>query len=100
MAVFAISFRIDNGFDHPKRWQSVVDAIKKEAIDGDKWEETTSFFLIKSNKTAAELLDSIYYGSDLNESRDVILVLNTSFKDHAHKGAKYPYTLNALLDAR
>ena len=62
MALFAVTFRIDDGPDYAKRWQSVVDAIKKEAI-GPVWDEPTSFHLFQSNQTSKQLCDAIYYGS-------------------------------------
>jgi hypothetical protein len=100
MAVHAISFRIkdDSGYDN--RWSSLVAAIGVEATDGT-WQETTSFFVLQSTKSSAELASSLYYGSLLDDRKDLLVVINLSLKDQAIKGPLlYPYTLGSLLTAR
>jgi hypothetical protein len=99
LAVFAVTFRLEAGPDYSTRWQSVVEAVHREAI-GDVWEEPTSFFLFESRKSAHDLCHAIYHGSQIYDSRDLILVTNLSLKDYDQKGAKYPNTLSSLMNAR
>lgn len=101
MAVFNVSFRIKQTGDHAGRYQSVVERIRSEAIDGQYWEETTSFTVLRSNKSAADLADAIYFGSEFMTDWDKLLVVNLSVKDHATKGnIEYPATLASLMNAR
>lgn len=101
MAVFNISFRIKQEGDHAKRYESVVAAITAQAKKGSTWEETTSFFVLESDKSTDELCDAIYYKSDFMTDWDKLLVVNLSVKTHATKGhIEYPNTLNSLMAAR
>jgi len=52
MATFAVSFRLEYDGDYSDRYSSVVDAIRKEADEGRKWEEMTSLFIFKSSRSA------------------------------------------------
>jgi hypothetical protein len=99
MSVLAASFRIAREGDYNERYNSLVTALRKESIDSVS-EETTSFILIKSNKSAEAVAQSAYLGSSMND-RDVLLIVDLSYKSSAIKGEnKYPNTLAALLDAR
>lgn len=99
MAGFAVSFRIESEGNYNDRWASIIDAIRKESSEAP-WEETTSFLIIHSDKTADAIASSVYLGSSMTAG-DLVLVLNLSFKDHAVRGnAKYPYTLASLMAAR
>jgi hypothetical protein len=100
MAVFNISFRIKQAGDHASRYESVVNTIRAEAKD-KKWEETTSFFVLESDKTTEGLADAIYYQSEFMSDWDKLIVVNLSFKSYATKGAiEYPATLSSLMSAR
>jgi hypothetical protein len=99
MAVLAASFRIAREGDYNERWASVVAALKKESSDRI-WEETTSLIVLQSNKSAEAIAQSVYLGSSMTD-RDILLVVDLSYKTHAIKGEnKYPNTLSALMDAR
>jgi hypothetical protein len=100
MAIFAISFRIHEDSTYEERYESLIEQIKKEAIDAT-WEETTSFFIIESNETASKsLCDRLYNRSDILESKDILLVINLSAKGYAQRGAQYPNTLDSLMRKR
>jgi hypothetical protein len=100
MSVFNISFRIKQQGDHAKRYESVVAAIRKEA-KGSTWEETTSFFILESDKSSQELCNAIYFGSEFMTDWDKLLVVNLSIKFHATQGhIEYPNTLEQLMAAR
>jgi hypothetical protein len=101
MAIFNISFRIKETGEHQKRYESVVAAIKKEAKDNTTWEETTSFVVLESNKSAADLCNTIYYGSDFMTDWDKIVVVDLSTKAHASQGKfDYPNMLSSLMSKR
>ncbi len=101
MAVFNISFRIKQVGNHAARYDSVVEKIKAEATGQTSWEETTSFFVLESNKSASSLCNSIYVNSEFNNEWDKILVVNLSVKEHATRGKlDYPTALNGLMSRR
>jgi len=100
MAVFAISFRIHEDSTYEARYESLVQQIKDEAKNGDTWEETTSFFLIESDKSSKSLCDALYMDSKIQESKDILLVINLSAKAYAQRGVQYPYSLDALMQKR
>jgi hypothetical protein len=94
MAVFAISFRIKQVGNYTERYAS-LSAIKAQAI-GTTWEETTSFFVIKSSKDTNSLAGDLYTGSSM-ATTDKLLVVNLSIKDYATRGEiEYPNTLAGL----
>ncbi|MBM9594470.1 hypothetical protein [Roseitranquillus sediminis] len=97
MATHIISFRIENNSGYAERWASTVAAIRREA-DGSAWDETTSFFLIRSAKTADALATSIYVGSKFNSTCDTLLVVNAANATYATRGViKYPATLASFF---
>ena len=101
MAVFAVSFRVGDEGDRQGRWTSLVDTIRKQATTERTWEETTSFFVLESPKSADDLAHEIYIKSDMISDWDKLLVINLSLKEHASRGKiAYPATLNALMAAR
>lgn len=99
MAVFLATFRLKEGSDYTKRWQSVVTRIKSEAT-GPTWDETTSVIIFKSPKSAAALLNDIRLGSEIRKNEDHLLIINLTQKEYAEFGAQYPATLKSLMDAR
>lgn len=98
MASFAISFRIAKEGNNGERLTSLVKKIQEEAADGVCWKETTSFYLIKSNKTAAALARDLNSGSLIDRSLDTLLVINVTGRPFIESGVvKHPATLQALL---
>ncbi len=98
MATYMISFRIASDSDHSSRWASTVAAIRREAIGGTYWEETTSLVVIRSDKAADSLASSIFIGSEFNSTKDTLLVVNTTNTTYATRGeVKYPATLDGLF---
>jgi len=99
MAIFLISFRIQEDSTYEERYESLVDEIKNEA-SGSIWDETTSFFIIESNKASQLLCDDLYDHSQIVDSKDVLLVINLSARGYAQRGAQYPNRLSNLMDKR
>lgn len=98
MATYVVSFRLEHDGNYSDRYSSVVDAIRKEATGGNKWEEMTSMFIFKSEKSADAVATSIYLGSLLNASKDAVLVVNASDGTFATRGKiEYPATLASLF---
>tara|TARA_R110002072_G_scaffold16590_11_gene64532 strand:+ start:108 stop:437 length:330 start_codon:yes stop_codon:yes gene_type:complete len=98
MATYMISFRIASDSDHSSRWASTVAAIRREAIGGAYWEETTSLVVLKSDKVADSLASSIFIGSEFNSTKDTLLVVNTANSTYATRGkVEYPATLDGLF---
>ncbi len=98
MATYMISFRIASDSDHSNRWASTVAAIRREAIGGTSWEETTSLVVLKSDKPADSLASSIFLGSEFNSTKDTLLVVNTASSAYAPRGkVDYPATLEGLF---
>lgn len=77
MAIFAVTFRIHDDDSYRDRWSSVVDAIRAETTS-TYWEEPTSFALIESGKSSADVADSIKNNSKLAPSKDLLVVINLS----------------------
>ncbi len=97
MASYLISFTISAGSrNYNDVYQSLEEAVNKVASD-TAWDETTSFFALDSDRSTSDVADSIYFGSELLEGHDVLLVINTSKGEYRQRGAKYPNTLKARL---
>lgn len=98
MATHIISFRIAHDANAAARWESAVDKIRSEAKDGVAWEETTSFFLINSDKTASDLALSIYIGFKISSLTDKLLVIDVARNTYAaHGKIDYPATLASFF---
>jgi hypothetical protein len=102
MSIYAISFRIgDTGPDpsYEARYQSLVAAI--HAQTHRYWDETTSFFLIESNKSPGTLADALVDSSSFDPRKDLMLVVNLSdTRGEAVRGNYKDQDVNALLRAR
>jgi hypothetical protein len=99
MSLFAITFRIHEDSTYQERYDSLVKEIKSEATD-KIWDETTSFFLIKNDKSSKTLCNDLYLHSSILESKDILLVINLSQKGYDQRGAKLPVRLSNLMDKR
>ncbi|KQT51545.1 hypothetical protein DevBK_06985 [Devosia sp. BK] len=99
MALFAISFMLEDGSDYNDRLATLVKAIE-EAADGDVWSETASFFLVTSTKNSANLKDEIMASVGLQDG-DVLLVINLSkTKGHSTHGLSKKTLFKKLIDQR
>ena len=97
MAHYTVSFTLSSARDdYQEVYQSLMDAVEDEATDRP-WKETSSFLAFKSHKGTKALMKAIYLGSKLLESKDVLLLINTTQGEFSVKGAKYPNTLEDRL---
>jgi hypothetical protein len=78
MALYAISFRVEHEDNYDDRYQSLVSAIKAQASGPAYWEETTSFVLLVSDKSPADLADAIVAASKFNANKDLLLGIHLS----------------------
>ena len=100
MATYLITFRLDYNSSYSDRWDSVVKAIRAQALDGRTWEEMTSVIVLESSKTAEALALDIYITSDFNATTDKLLVVNSSNNTHATRGEiDYPATLGGFFNS-
>jgi hypothetical protein len=101
MAIFAITFRIHDDSSYHDRYQSVVDAIKTVAAQGNNfWDEPTSFFLIESSKNSEGIAAEIDQNSDFAASKDLLLVINLSRKGYKAIGLVRDNDLHELMKKR
>ncbi|HEX2581563.1 MAG TPA: hypothetical protein VHL08_06250 [Dongiaceae bacterium] len=97
MAVYLISFRINEKMDHQnKRYEALTSLIEDELI-GDWWGETTSFYIKESildiDSLASKLINKI------NERVDKLLLLDINTKNGRTSGDFFDQvTLETLID--
>lgn len=98
MATHLISLRISFDAGYSDRWSSTVASIRSEAKEGRSWEETSSFFVLESVKTADAFASSVYARSKFDVSRDTLLVVNATHNTYATRGKiDYPVTLASFF---
>ena len=101
MAIFAITFRIHDDAGYSERYESVVYAIKGQAIgNGRYWDEPTSFFLLESSLTSDNLAAKIDQNSVFSPSKDLLLVINLSQKGYKAIGNVTDNDLHELMKKR
>lgn len=99
MALFAVSFMLEDGSDYKDRYTALTKAIE-EAADGDVWSETASFYLVTSTKNSASLKDEITAAVAMQDG-DVLLVINLSkTKGHATSNLAKKALFKKLIDQR
>ncbi|RYE60128.1 MAG: hypothetical protein EOP20_03375 [Hyphomicrobiales bacterium] len=99
MALFAISFLLEDGSDYNDRYAALVKAIEN-AADGDVWSETASFYLVNSTKNSVNLKDEIIAAVSLQDG-DKVLVINLSkTKGHATSGLTKKTLFKKLIEQR
>ncbi|MEH6697808.1 MAG: hypothetical protein V7672_03820 [Brevundimonas sp.] len=96
--------RIQSGPDYSERRSATVAKIYEEGGGAvDVWDEPTSSYILKSEKTASGLCDAIYFDAPIYEDRDMIAVVNLSVKGagcYSARGLAYPHLLKKLMGAR
>lgn len=93
MSTFIISFRVGSEGDYSQRYQTMMARIFAISTT-NTWEETTSFVLIDSPRSAEDIATDIYVNSDMNSKFDTLLVIDLDNGLHATRGVvKYPNTL-------
>jgi hypothetical protein len=103
MSLFAVTFRIeyDTETRYDKVYESLVAAIKAESR-GSYWDDPTSFFLITSDRSSADLADTIVANTKgFDSSKDLVFVINLSVtKGHSAKGHIIDKDITALMASR
>lgn len=99
MALFAVSFKLEDGSDYNDRYAALTKAIE-EAADGDVWSETASFYLVTSTKNSVGLKEEIMAAVAMQDG-DVLLVINLSkTKGHATEGLSKKALFKKLIEHR
>lgn len=99
MALFAVSFMLEDGSDYNDRYTALTKAIEA-AADGDVWSETSSFYLVNSTRNSLGLKDEIT-GAVALQDGDVLLVINLSkTKGHATSGIAKKALFKKLIEQR
>lgn len=99
MAHFVVTFRISSDSTYQARYDSFMEKIYELAGGtGATWEETTSFLSFKATGTADSVCDSLYFGSEFNALKDMMVVIDLDARKKAVKGdVKYLGTLSDNL---
>jgi len=95
LSLFAVTVRLGDGADRSARWQSVVIALHGEARS-DVWQESASFFLLESPKSARQLCDAIFGAADVYDDRDLVVVIKLSLRSRADRDVTEEFALDGL----
>ena len=99
MALFAVSFVLEDGSDYNDRYAQLTKAIA-EVADGEVWSEMPSLFLLTSTKNSVGLKEEILASVAVQDG-DVMLVINLSkTKGHATQGVKRKMLFKKLIEQR
>jgi hypothetical protein len=93
---FSVAWDGDGG-SYSDRYDSLMQAIRRQA-SGPIWAETTSLVAIKSGRSPADMLETLYFGSSINEGLgDKLLVVRPDDGTHAARGMKNPSLLASFF---
>ena len=104
MSVYAVSFRLKDSGDaeasYAQRYKTLRASISALDVVRRHWHGTTSFHIIESYETAADLRSRLYNLSEIALD-DEVLVINLSLKTYAaSSGIRDATTLESLMDDR
>lgn len=99
MTHFVISFRIKSDASYQERYDSFIKRVYE--IGGEApavWEETSSFFAIRASGNAASVCSDLYFKTEFDSAKDLMVVIDLDKGEKATKGEiKYLATLTACL---
>jgi len=72
---YIIGFEIKRDDDYHSRYNSLMKLINKASF---KWTEPTSFIAIHVDETLSALASRLYTDSEVNSTKDVLVVVDTS----------------------
>ena len=99
MAVHAVTFRLLHDATYGDRYESLVRAIR-QATCTTFWDEPTSFALIESNESSAQIAARIDRNSTFAHSKDLLLVVNLSQSGFTVLGEPKDQDLQRLMARR
>jgi hypothetical protein len=100
MALFAITFRINDDAEYEERYSSVTAAIEHAGRSGKHWKEPTSFYLITYSGNSETLANEIQENSLFAPDRDLLLVINLSQRGYKPAGKIRDRDLYELMGLR
>ena len=72
---YIIGFEIKSDSTYQSRYRSLMKEIDKAGL---KWKEPTSFISVHVNETLSALASRLYVNSDINATKDILIVVDTS----------------------
>lgn len=99
MPNFIVSFRLASDSTYQERYESLDARVHEIAQGGvgNTWEETSSMYIFIAEGNAQSICDDLYFQTKVDESKDQLLVIDVSRRQHAERGVKYPNTLAKVL---
>lgn len=99
MAIHAVTFRLLHDATYGDRYDSLVKAIR-QATTTTYWDEATSFALIQSGESSAQVAARIDRTSTFAHSKDLLLVVNLSLNGFTVLGTANDQDLHKLMTRR
>lgn len=97
MGNFVVTFRFKADETYQDRYDSFVKKVQ-EIAKTYPWSETSSFYALEADETAASLCSRLYLETEFDATKDLMLVVDVKNQQKATKGeVKYPSLLNAGL---
>lgn len=96
LVTFEIKWETDDKA-YNRIYAAVQEAIKEGLNPADWWNETTSFYVVKSDKTASAFAAHIWNTAKMRMSKDKLLVLDANVKAGRAIGNIEDPTLYSLL---
>ncbi len=79
---YIISFEIASDSTYSQRYNSLMVEIKKTL----HWTSTTSFASVRSTESLNDISHRMYYNSDLIDSKDKLLVIDSQTNSATYRG--------------
>jgi len=97
MANFVITFRFKSDATYSDRYNSFAKKVVEIATTYP-WAETSSFYAMECNESAQSLCDRLYFETEFDPKKDLMLVVDTKNQVKATKGkVEYPTLLKTGL---
>jgi len=93
MSSFIVSFRIEKDSTYQDRYDSLRDRVNAITA-GVVWDETTSVYIFRANGTVSTVAHDLYINTQINATKDTLLVVDPIRGEYKGYGIQYP----ALLD--
>ena len=84
---FVISFEIKDDDTYDDRYKSLTKKIESLGL---YWDETTSFYAVRSEETAKSIGQTLFVDTEVNSSKDHLLVIDTQTNEAYYIGPEKP----------
>ena len=96
MSHFIVTFKIHEDNEFRRRYDSVTTRLKALARWAN-WDETASFWAFECSGCAASLCRDLRLFTELDVTKDVLVVIDLDQREKRSEGVLYPDLLNASL---